>query len=360
MNKKQDIVIYGVGGNGIKFYNSLKNNGYNIVFFIDSYSCEQEYESIKIYRPHAVPTKETSVLVSVSCYSRQISDELKEQGYLNCYNFNQCIKLFPTILNEFFSAESLLKRTEETKADLNKIKVFASKLKDEGSKAALERVLAFRLAPSSETYIENDWQVQYFPDDIPLLSAFREPISMLDCGAYTGDTLSVALDFFKNNEININFISLFEPNLDNNNILQGTIEKLTSPEYLLFNYPCGVWSKNTTLNFKLGADASHIVNDKTENTAQLQVVGLDAIAYGSQPNFIKMDIEGAEIEALKGAEKIIKKYNPVLAISVYHFTSHLWEAAFIINEMSPNYNYYLRTHGDLGNEIILYALPIQA
>lgn len=358
MNKKQDIAIYGAGGNGIKFYNALKKDGYNIVFFIDSYSNEQEYDGIKIYRPDDAPQKDIQVLVSVSCYSHMIANQLKKQAYLSCYDFNQCIKKFPVILNAFFSSKNLLKRKQETKAELEQITKLGSMLKDEISKLALEKVVAFRLNPSSETYIENDWKVQYFSDDLPLVTAFREPISMLDCGAYIGDTLPIALDFFKTNEMNVNLISLFEPNLDNNLLLQKTIEKLNSPDYLIMNYPCGVWSKNTTLNFKLGADASHIVNESSENSTQLQVVGLDAVAYGSQPNFIKMDIEGAEIDALKGAEKIIKKYTPVLAISVYHLTSHLWEAAFLINQINPNYHYYLRTHGDLGNEIVLYALPI--
>ncbi|TYK65595.1 FkbM family methyltransferase [Colwellia echini] len=357
MSTTQDLIIYGAGGNGIKFFNSLKDNGYNIIFFLDLYSKKQEHNGIKIYRPHTSPTKNCTVLISVSCYSRQIADDLKEQGYNICLDFNQCLKRFPTLLNQFILPEKLLDCTNETKNNLNKIKNLNLMFKDEESKNALQRILAFRLAPSSKTYIENDWQVQYFPNDLPLSSVLKRPIVMLDCGAFTGDTLPIALSFFKKHKIDVSSISLFEPNLNNNVVLQEVIEKFTTPEYLLINYPCGVWSKNTILNFELGAETSHIVNTKSERSVQVPVVSLDAVAYGYQPNLIKMDVEGAEIEAIKGARKIIRQYRPTLAISVYHKASHLWEVAFLINDINPNYNYYLRTHGDLGNEIILYALP---
>lgn len=353
----KNVVIYGAGGNGIKIYHALKSNNYNVIFFIDLYSNKRVYDGVKIYTPDLVPRKNIQVLVSVSCYSNQIARLLKKQGHEKCYDFNQCMKLFPCLLNEFFLRESLVELKKKTAMNLDKLKILSSLLKDYESKKTLERVIAFRLKPSSETYIENDWKVQYFSDDLPISFAFRESVTMVDCGAYIGDTLPIALDFFNKNKIKVNSITLFEPNLDNNFLLQKNIEKFTSSEYLLVNYPCGVWSKNTTLNFKLGADTSHIVSHDMGNTEKLQVVALDAVAYSRKPNFIKMDIEGAELEAIKGAKKIIKEYNPVLAISVYHLTSHLWDVAFLINKFNPNYDYYLRTHGDLGNEIILYALP---
>ena len=72
-----------------------------------------------------------------------------------------------------------------------------------------------------------------------------------------------------------------------------------------------------------------------------------------------MDIEGAEIEALKGAQNIIQKYKPGLAISVYHAPEHVWEIPILIREMLPNtYQYYLRSHAYNDFETVLYAIPI--
>ena len=69
-----------------------------------------------------------------------------------------------------------------------------------------------------------------------------------------------------------------------------------------------------------------------------------------------MDIEGAEIEALKGAEKTIKKYRPKLAICIYHEPDHLYRIPLIIKEMVPEYRIYIRHHSDTASETVCYAV----
>lgn len=74
-------------------------------------------------------------------------------------------------------------------------------------------------------------------------------------------------------------------------------------------------------------------------------------------SFIKMDIEGADLEALKGCQNTIRRYHPKLAISVYHKPEDIIEIPCYIKELVPEYRLYLRHYGNGDTETVLYALP---
>lgn len=73
-------------------------------------------------------------------------------------------------------------------------------------------------------------------------------------------------------------------------------------------------------------------------------------------DFIKMDIEGAEMAALKGAAETIRKHKPKLAISVYHKHDDLILIPAYIQSLNPDYDFYLDYYTIIGDEIILYAV----
>jgi len=73
-------------------------------------------------------------------------------------------------------------------------------------------------------------------------------------------------------------------------------------------------------------------------------------------NLIKMDIEGAEMSALKGASKIIRKFKPMLAISAYHKPEDLWQIPIKIKELNVKYKIFFGHHSPLQWESVYYAL----
>jgi hypothetical protein len=87
----------------------------------------------------------------------------------------------------------------------------------------------------------------------------------------------------------------------------------------------------------------------------VQTVRLDDVLRKVSPTMIKMDIEGAELDALAGAERIIQEHQPDLAICAYHKLSHLWEIPLLIHAMVPQYRLYMRGHYQMGQETVLYA-----
>jgi hypothetical protein len=73
-------------------------------------------------------------------------------------------------------------------------------------------------------------------------------------------------------------------------------------------------------------------------------------------DFIKMDVEGAEVEALRGAENTIRKFRPKLAISVYHSISDFVDVFELISSLNLGYRFYLGHYTIHWYETILFAM----
>jgi len=73
-------------------------------------------------------------------------------------------------------------------------------------------------------------------------------------------------------------------------------------------------------------------------------------------DLIKMDIEGAELPALMGAQDTISKFKPKLAICVYHKSNDLLEIPEYIKSLNPDYDFYFNYYTDVGWEAVLYAV----
>jgi hypothetical protein len=71
--------------------------------------------------------------------------------------------------------------------------------------------------------------------------------------------------------------------------------------------------------------------------------------------FIKMDIEGSEMDALYGAKETIIRNKPKLAICIYHKPEHLYQIPLLIHEWVPEYKLYIRHHSHYDSETVLYA-----
>lgn len=121
--------------------------------------------------------------------------------------------------------------------------------------------------------------------------------------------------------------------------------------------PCGMWSEKTELCFRSnGSQWAGIVEEANQETVKIPVDSIDNVCAGDKVTFIKMDIEGSEIEALRGAVNVIKRDKPRLAICIYHRPEHLYEIPFWIKETVPEYKLYIRHHSDTKfTDTVLYA-----
>lgn len=193
------------------------------------------------------------------------------------------------------------------------------------------------------SYMADLGKKQYF--DLPQLPHDENEV-FIDVGCYDGFSVKNFIDWSGNQYKEI--IS-FEPD----NICYPKCKEALKevPNYTIINK--GLWSSKTTLYFnETGASDSTISAD---GKIKICTCRLDEELKDKRVTFIKMDIEGAEREALLGAEKIIREQKPKLAICIYHKNEDVWEIPNLILEMNPEYRFYIRHYSLRFAETVLYA-----
>jgi len=334
--------IYGVGVFGRIFQKYLNN----VDFFIDDYTSEKFIKNKPVISLEKIP-KDTKIYISPLQYSFKIEQDLKKKGFINIVNFTNSIKTIPNILEEISKTNYLWLTPSCKNIDVESIKKVSKLLVDTKSKDILKGIVNLRKTFDTKYYIDPS-DTEYFPSDVPILDNLRQ-VNFIDCGAYIGDTIEELV----NQNIDIGYTISFEPDSKNLVSLEHTLNKLNLNNNIV--YPAGVYNKNTILKFaNNGIDSSASFDEKS--SIQVPVVSLDTVILNSNPNFIKMDIEGAEKEALLGAKNTIQKYKPNLAICLYHKEEDLWELPLLINNIEPSYDMYIRVHEDLCLSTVLYCI----
>ncbi|QHI72056.1 FkbM family methyltransferase [Aminipila terrae] len=116
-----------------------------------------------------------------------------------------------------------------------------------------------------------------------------------------------------------------------------------------------VWNKNDILYFLEAGTMGSTINNL--GNVKVQAVNLDSVLEEKEDiSFIKMDVEGAELEALEGAKNTIQQFKPKLAICVYHKVEHHWEIPLYIKNLNPKYKIFMRHHNLMGIETVCYAV----
>lgn len=205
-----------------------------------------------------------------------------------------------------------------------------SLLSDDKSKEDYINVLKYKISGKTQFLFKAHSEKMKIYSDILKL---EDNEVFVDLGAYDGDTIREFLSAVKGK---YKKIIAFEPDSKNFRKLTEKTEDLNDVE----RYNIGAWNKNEILHFaKKGGR-----NSRTE-------VGGVPIEFDSVDNIVKeaitllkMDIEGAEMKALEGAETSIKKYLPKLYVCAYHRNEDMFSLILKINELCPKYKIFFRQH----------------
>lgn len=109
-----------------------------------------------------------------------------------------------------------------------------------------------------------------------------------------------------------------------------------------------------------GSGSSSIVNSEKENNFKISSITIDNFVVDNRlesVDFIKLDVEGSELDVLQGAVNTIKKFKSKLAISVYHKPDDILTITCLIKSILPNAKYYLSHKSYELNETILFVNP---
>lgn len=180
---------------------------------------------------------------------------------------------------------------------------------------------------------------------------------VIDGGGCWGDT---ALYFANETGINgkvfsfefiPNNLQIFERNLSLNEHLKNTIELIKRP----------IWSDSSTnVNYKdFGPGSTVSLDPFPGQDGEITTLSIDDLVTQKELNkvdFLKLDIEGAEMNALQGAARTIKRFKPKLAVALYHSVDDFEKIPRMIRELAPDYRFYFSHCTIFAEESVLFAI----
>ena len=206
------------------------------------------------------------------------------------------------------------------------------KLADDESRCVFANVLNYKLSgrPQYLWQCESDRR-----DDLQQLFAFTDDESYLDLGAYDGDTVREFLALTGGKYAHITAV---EADRRNYRKLCAETEGLAN----LRTVEAAVWDEDTVLEFSdSGGRQSTLIN---AHKRQVQAIKMDSLLGGEPVTYIKMDVEGAEKQALLGLKEHILRDRPKMFIAAYHYDNDFFELPELIWQLRPDYKIYLRKH----------------
>jgi FkbM family methyltransferase len=189
----------------------------------------------------------------------------------------------------------------------------------------------------------------YFPND---LFEINKDEVFIDCGAFDGDTIR---RFFTNRPDFEGQIKAFEPDPSNNAKLEAYVASLP-PERakLIETFAYAISNKREKVKFSgTGTEAASVGSGDIE----VDAAPLDEVLAHCAPTYLKMDTEGSELDGVTGAQNILRKHAPALALCVYHRQDHLWKVPLEVRKYSDEYAFFLRPHLLEVWDLVMYGVP---
>jgi FkbM family methyltransferase len=219
-------------------------------------------------------------------------------------------------------------------------------LADDFSRSVLDGLLLFRLTLDSTIVgkIASPYREEFFAEDV---LSFAAGEVFVDGGAFDGDShqrfAEMAPQFAR--------AYLFEPDAA---ICQRAEQRVASdPRVSVCNF--GLWSRTGELRFSSTGGMDGAICD--DGDIRIQVVAIDEFVH-DKVTHIKLDVEGAEEEALLGARRQISHSRPKMAVALYHRAVDLWKIPVLIETLGGQYQYSIRHYSQTMDDSIVYAIPI--
>lgn len=352
--------IFGAGGFGQSMARACAMQGYKVAGFVETTPRSNTALALPVVDWQTLARQHGDAQIAMGIFNRgaaydALVDIVTSQGFAT--------PLMPWTLYERFGQalgwRYWLSPQQCLLDGLDRIARVGQKLADAQSVETLHRICAFRLGLDLPFSSVQSTDRQYF-NALTLSPLLERSITYVDCGAYNGDTYA---DLLNQPGITCAQAFLLEPDPDNFALLvQHPALHKTSAACL----PLAVSDTHRSLRFTVGQGEACALeqpgSSPEPDTAGLQVtaVSVDQLLPTSDLHLLKLDIEGGEASALRGAQQTILRNRPVLAVSLYHQPHDLWELPELLFELCPRYRFHIRQHGFNSFDAVLYAVPESA
>lgn len=349
------LCVYGAGKIGEFTVEELRRRGIGVRHVIDRATWPgRTCKGLPVLGLDAAAGLIENVHVITSIFNRDFDfsstrDALMDLGAASVWSFSEFLRTLDSYSGDFFwlSYPFDVPAEEEAAlgaafADTKSRDLFASNLR------------ARRLCDHTALPAPDPRADEYVPRDVPNFDDGTTYSRVVDGGAYDGDTLAVFARFEE-----LSSAILFEPDTRNYALLASRADQMVAqrPDLEIARHRLGLWSERAVLTFSGGNGEGSAVGGGADGEL-IQCAALDEILpSGFNPTFIKLDIEGAEPQALLGARRSIVTHRPRLAIAVYHMPDHIVTIPRTILGWNLGYSMYLRAYAHCGFETVLFCVP---
>lgn len=368
LGRYDGVALYGAGSSGIALLLALRRAGIFPLCFADGAPGKwgTEVMGLEVVPPEELARRFGANILVVVCintdgqtYCRSFDEALRQGGHSGVYErlrgcgcmnvvdyiaLRRCFALFRRDntgnLPSCPDVDCLVEHREN-------IERVYERLGDGQSREIYANILTFRLfgeGPEIQTLSQEE---KYFPRE---LFALSDEEHFVDCGAFDGQTLR---DLLARTGGRIGAWYALEPDASNYERLERFAAQL--PEELrekITLSPCAVWSGESDIPLcALHGPGSFAA---PYGGTRVRATMIDKLLDGRRATAVKMNIEGSELAALRGAEETIRRWHPKLMIAGYHKTWDFWEVPELMLE--AGYSVYLRSYMH-HLSFVFYGLP---
>ena len=172
---------------------------------------------------------------------------------------------------------------------------------------------------------------------------------LIDAGAHHG---SVIETFAERMNGSFRRVVAVEPDAGNRERLRAFVETSLLGDKRIAIFDCALGSAPGEARFHSGLGYASRISSTGKDAVRIEM--LDALGPAS---FLKLHLEGAELEALKGARELLRRDRPIVAATVYHNDDGIWRTALWLMETLRNYRFLFRLHSWCGTGAVVYAIP---
>ena len=331
---RKKIVLYGMGDGAEKIKSVLDEREIPVADFIasDGFVRGQSFLGYRVKTLAEVEQEHGDDFLILVCFGSQIPEVME-----HIQNVAEKHELYapnvPVVGDGVFYLEY-------AKANSDQLKKVYKMLADEQSKKVFENVIRYKLSGDINYLKECET-----PSDekFDLLNIGTEE-TVVDLGAYDGDTL---VEFLNGTSMQFKKLYAMEPDHKNYRKLKRKLYMIGSA--LLEPYNAGAWDEDTTVTFNMRAGrgstaAGSSRPQRSVHFRDIKMMKTDTMLRGDAATYIKIDVEGAEENALRGAKETILNFRPKLNVAVYHRNEDMFKLPLLISELNRKYKFYLRHH----------------
>ncbi len=350
---KDLIVLFGAGHVGRKTLAGLRKVGIEPIAFVDNDErlWSTSVEGVEVLSPDEAARRHGSQATFViTIWRGEATDRMAQrESQLRRLGCKYVVTFQPLFWKhaEVFLPHYAVDLPHRVHRQADAVRCAGRLWSDDASRSEYLAQLRWRLLGEFDALYGPVPHTMYFPLELCPLTDHEV---FVDCGAYDGDSIR---SFLAQPKKSFQRIHSFEPDPANFEKLEK--EVLLRPERESITLQrAAVGAHTGTVTFSGDGNEASSVG---KGDMVVNCVALDEALSDTQPTYIKMDIEGAELDALNGARKIIQRHSPVLAVCTYHVQDHLWKIPLLIQSINPNYSFFLRPHLVEGWDLVCYAIP---